>query len=48
MILIGCALAWVPVESVGPTYDDVWNGRPLPDFIFGEDGIIDDTDDDTE
>jgi hypothetical protein len=21
---------WVPVGNIGPTYDDVWNGTPLP------------------
>ncbi len=25
-----CQHLWVPVDAVGPTYDDVWNGRPLP------------------
>ncbi len=25
-----CDLLWVPVETMGPNYDDVWNGTPLP------------------
>ncbi len=24
---------WVPVSSMGPNYDDVWNGQPLPTTI---------------
>ena len=29
-IVIGCSLVWVPVGAIGPNYDDVWGGRPLP------------------
>jgi hypothetical protein len=25
-----CDLLWVPVNTMGPNYDDVWKGRPLP------------------
>ncbi|HVO71592.1 MAG TPA: LysM domain-containing protein [Aggregatilineaceae bacterium] len=25
-----CDLLWVPVNAMGPNYDDVWKGRPLP------------------
>ncbi len=25
-----CQHLWVPVDAVGPTYGDVWNGQPLP------------------
>jgi len=25
-----CNYLWVPVESMGPNYDAVWNGTPLP------------------
>jgi len=25
-----CSLLWVPVNAMGPNYDDVWKGRPLP------------------
>jgi hypothetical protein len=24
---------WVPVDSMGPNYDDVWNGTPLPGTV---------------
>lgn len=24
---------WVPVETMGPNYDDVWNGTPLPTTV---------------
>lgn len=29
-VIIGCSPAWVPVSAVGPNYDDIWGGRPLP------------------
>ena len=29
-VVIGCSLVWAPVATVGPNYDDVWGGRPLP------------------
>ncbi len=25
-----CTLLWVPVNTMGPNYDSVWNGAPLP------------------
>ncbi len=25
-----CDYLWVPVGSIGPNYDEVWNGAPLP------------------
>ena len=32
-ILIGCAFTWVEKSTVGPTYDEPWNGTPLPTII---------------
>jgi len=29
-VLLSGQFYWVPVSSMGPTYDDVWNGTPLP------------------
>jgi hypothetical protein len=29
-VLISCQWVWVLRDTVGPTYDDVWNGKPLP------------------
>ncbi len=29
-IVWACSTLWVPVETMGPNYDDVWNGTPLP------------------
>jgi len=29
-IVWSCDFLWVPVETVGPNYDNVWNGKPLP------------------
>jgi hypothetical protein len=29
-IIWGCQYLWVPVETMGPNFDDVWNGAPLP------------------
>ena len=29
-VLLSGKLLWVPVDSVGPNYDDTWNGAPLP------------------
>lgn len=29
-IYLQCSAVWVPVSSVGPNYDNVWNGHPLP------------------
>lgn len=30
-ITCGAPLVWVTAESLGPNFDDVWRGRPLPD-----------------
>lgn len=32
-IVWGCDYLWVPVSSMGPNYDDTWNGAPLPTDI---------------
>jgi hypothetical protein len=29
-ILVSCQYVWVPASSMGPNYDDVWQGEPLP------------------
>ncbi len=29
-ILLSCQYLWVPVDTMQPNYDDVWNGTPLP------------------
>ena len=29
-IIWGCQYLWVPVGTMGPNFDDVWNGAPLP------------------
>ena len=29
-IYLQCVKVWVPVSAVGPNYDDVWQGVPLP------------------
>jgi hypothetical protein len=29
-VLIACQWVWVRAETVGPNYDEVWNGAPLP------------------
>jgi hypothetical protein len=29
-IMWGCTDLWVPVAAMGPNFDDVWNGTPLP------------------
>jgi hypothetical protein len=29
-VMLGGALFWVPVDTMGPNYDEVWQGRPLP------------------
>jgi hypothetical protein len=28
--LWACQILWAPVSTLGPNYDDVWQGRPLP------------------
>ena len=32
-VLISCQWVWVRAETVGPNYDDVWNGAPLPTTV---------------
>ncbi|MBN1564587.1 MAG: hypothetical protein JXA10_12150 [Anaerolineae bacterium] len=29
-VLVSCTWAWVRADTVGPNYDEVWNGRSLP------------------
>ena len=29
-VLLGCQWVWVERDTVGPNYDDVWQGKPLP------------------
>lgn len=29
-VLFGCGYYWVPSSAIGPNYDSVWNGAPLP------------------
>ncbi len=30
-----CQVLWVPKDTMGPNYDEVWQGRPLPTTIVG-------------
>jgi hypothetical protein len=32
-IALACDYLWVPVEAMGPNYDAVWNGTPLPSRV---------------
>lgn len=32
----GCSILWVPVDSMGPNYDAVWQGWPLPTDVVPE------------
>ena len=32
-VLISCEWVWVRKDTVGPNYDEVWNGKPLPTTI---------------
>jgi hypothetical protein len=32
-ILFQCQFLWVPVNTLGPNYDNVWNGAPLPTAV---------------
>lgn len=34
-VLLSGHTYWVPAANVGPTYDDVWNGTPLPATVVG-------------
>ena len=38
LVMFAGSFFWVPVETMGPNYDDVWNGRPLPNNITGGPG----------
>jgi hypothetical protein len=33
-IIWSCAQVWVPKGTMGPDYDDVWNGTPLPTIVI--------------
>jgi hypothetical protein len=32
-IVWACGYYWVPVSSMGPNFDEVWNGHPLPTTV---------------
>ncbi len=32
-VLMSGQFFWVPVEKMGPNFDDVWNGKPLPTIV---------------
>lgn len=32
-IILACDYLWVPVGTIGPNYDAVWNGTPLPTTV---------------
>lgn len=34
-ILYGCSFVWARAETLGPTFDAVWNGAPLPTAVVG-------------
>ncbi len=34
-IVWSCQVLWVPKDTMGPNYDDVWQGHPLPTTIVG-------------
>lgn len=29
-VVLNCTYLWVPVETMGPNFDEVWGGTPLP------------------
>ena len=33
-IIWSCDTVWVPVGTLGPNYDEVWNGTPLPTTVI--------------
>lgn len=33
-IILACQYLWVPSDSMGPNFDNVWRGRPIPNFRF--------------
>ncbi len=35
LVVWNCSYLWVPVGTIGPTYDNVWNGMPLPVTVVG-------------
>jgi hypothetical protein len=32
-VLLACQYLWLPVGSIGPNFDNVWQGRPLPTTV---------------
>jgi hypothetical protein len=32
-VLISCQWVWVEINKIGPNYDEVWNGKPLPTTV---------------
>ncbi len=38
LVMFAGSFFWVPMETMGPNYDDVWHGRPLPNGITGGPG----------
>jgi len=32
-VIWNCQYLWVPVNTLGPNYDEVWNGTPLPTTV---------------
>jgi hypothetical protein len=32
-VLLGCTWVWVEFNTVGPNFDDVWQGKPLPTTV---------------
>lgn len=40
-IYIQCQKVWIPADAIGPNYDDVWQGRPLPTTIIPTGGDAD-------
>jgi hypothetical protein len=39
-VMLGGALFWVPVDTMGPNYDEVWQGRPLPGRAVVSTGMV--------
>jgi hypothetical protein len=33
-VLFACQWLWVEVDKVGPNFDNVWNGAPLPNHVI--------------
>ncbi len=32
-VLLNCTFLWVPADTMGPNYDEVWQGAPLPTTV---------------